>query len=93
MFLITSLLEGPLNEAVEKFGRGKHIILWFHCSLFLAMLASSSQSITVRSLRFVARHCSQLVMTSAHSLCYGCHCSVILPDAAKGYYSGGKVSL
>lgn len=32
-------------------------------------------------------------MTFARSLCYGFHCNVILPDAAKGYYSGGKVSL
>ena len=47
----------------------------------------------VRSLSFVARLCSHLVMTSAHSLCYGRHCNVILPDSAKGCYSGGKVSV
>lgn len=47
MFLITSLLEGALNEAVEKFGRENRTILFFYCSLFLVMLASSSQAITV----------------------------------------------
>lgn len=47
MFLITSLLEGALNEAVEKFGRENRTILCFHCSLFSVMLASSSQAITV----------------------------------------------
>ena len=55
------------------------------------MLASSSQAITVFG-HFPFQDCSHLVMTSAHSLGYGFHCSVILPDAAKGYYSGGKVS-
>lgn len=51
-----------------------------------------TSSLCVRSVPFVARLCSHLVMTSAHSLCYGCHCDVVLPEAAKGYYSGGKLS-
>lgn len=47
MFLMTSLLEGALNEAVEKFGWENRKISCFPCSLFLVVLGLSSQAITV----------------------------------------------
>lgn len=78
MFLITSLLEGALNEAVEKFRWEKRTISLFHCCLFLVMLGSSSQALTVCGHFALFSSCHDIC-----SVCYKFHYSVMFPDAVK----------